>query len=692
MTPLTNDPEVIRPECATSPGGGDSHNDYLRKHPLQDALSAHANSVEADVHLDHTLFRHRTRLLVGHNRFQAFLHHTDVEQMYLRPLQQKIDANGGTLSGGPITQMIELKSNNLGDAAPLATYHALLPLLQKYQGMLTRYQNGVEIPGQVSVVITGANLDPVRKEMEQAPIRYAALDGSLSDLDRHTSRIAGMLPGACGSTLEPPCFMPNQDIAVALDYHEQTKHSPISVRRSGHRLDFDNQPLPYKVYKDLDPIPLPRDPAPLTMPALDAITRFGDEPEGERIPDLTTLGRLLHHSAGITKVFRYASGRKHYFRAAACTGALYEIDLYVVCGDLADLEAGVYHFGPHDFALRRLRKGDYRRHLEVSAPVAIVCTGTYWRNSWKYQARTYRHFGWDNGTLLANLLADAAANELPARVLMGFLDDTVNRLLDLDTDKEVATCLITIGRGGAEPPAAPELTPLNLQTMPLSRGEDVDYPLMRQMHAASSLLSSQEVDDWRRPSERKAAPLPAPAQASGTIEDVILRRGSSRRFTPEAIDSKQLTTLLNYSTQPFDADFPRLNDLYLILNNVEGSGGASYYQDGSLVPLKQGDFRAEAGFLDLGQELAADAALNVYYMADLKPILSRFGNRGYRAAQMEAGILGGKLYLAAYALGLGATGLTFFDDEVTGFFSPHAADKSTIFLMACGHPPRKSPR
>jgi len=33
---------------------------------------------------------------------------------------------------------------------------------------------------------------------------------------------------------------------------------------------------------------------------------------------------------------------------------------------------------------------------------------------------------------------------------------------------------------------------------------------------------------------------------------------------------------------------------------------------------------------------------------------------------------------------LGATGLTFYDDEVTRFFSPHAADKSAIFFVAVG--------
>ncbi len=42
-----------------------------------------------------------------------------------------------------------------------------------------------------------------------------------------------------------------------------------------------------------------------------------------------------------------------------------------------------------------------------------------------------------------------------------------------------------------------------------------------------------------------------------------------------------------------------------------------------------------------------------------------------------------------YALHSGATGLTFFDDEVTAFFSPHAAGKSLMFLIALGQPLKK---
>ena len=85
-----------------------------------------------------------------------------------------------------------------------------------------------------------------------------------------------------------------------------------------------------------------------------------------------------------------------------------------------------------------------------------------------------------------------------------------------------------------------------------------------------------------------------------------------------------------------------------------------------------------------------DSFKNVFFLADLHSILDRFGNRGYRAVQLEAGILGGRMYLASYAQRLGASGLTFFDDEVTDFFSPHAHGKSAIFLIAIGFGTRLS--
>ena len=217
--------------------------------------------------------------------------------------------------------------------------------------------------------------------------------------------------------------MSNRDLNAAWDYHNQTKHSYDSIHTEPHYLDWQNQPLPFKVYKTLDPMPLPQDLLSSGVPALSAISAFNAPPVTSSVPSLAMLTGLLYFSAGITRRKQYPGG-EILFRAAACTGALYHIELYVVCGDLPELQAGVYHFGPGDFALRRLRQGDYRHTLAqatggepsvAAAPLTVICTGTYWRNAWKYRARTYRHCFWDTGTILANLLAVAAAHVVPTR-------------------------------------------------------------------------------------------------------------------------------------------------------------------------------------------------------------------------------------------------------------------------------------
>lgn len=133
----------------------------------------------------------------------------------------------------------------------------------------------------------------------------------------------------------------------------------------------------------------------------------------------------------------------------------------------------------------------------------------------------------------------------------------------------------------------------------------------------------------------------------------------------------------------------RLVEPYLIANSVQGlDPGAYVFRDGELRLLERSDFRRQAGFLCLEQELGATAAATHFLMADLPRILDALGARGYRAAQLEAGIVAGRLYLGAYAYRFGATGLTFYDDAVAEFFSPDAAGKSCILVTAIGESPR----
>src|SRR5213080_5561612 len=109
--------------------------------------------------------------------------------------------------------------------------------------------------------------------------------------------------------------MTSADPSAARRYHERTKHSFQSVRASPHFLDWDIMPRPFKVYPDLEPIPLPRDFTSSTRPALAALadrgTASGDGPRLGR----AALARLLYFSAGVLRRKTYAGG-EIYFRAA----------------------------------------------------------------------------------------------------------------------------------------------------------------------------------------------------------------------------------------------------------------------------------------------------------------------------------------------------------------------------------------
>ena len=506
--------------------------------------------------------------------------------------------------------------------------------------------------------------------------------------------------------------MSNQDITVAMTYHEETKHSYESVYRSHHFLDWENQPRPFKLYTTLPPQPLPQPLADTQFPLLQALSPTATVPVVETMPALADLAYILFYAAGVTKRRAYPGYGEMLFRAAACTGALYHIELYLAVTDLPGLAAGLYHFAPLDFALRCLRRGDYRHVLfEASghtaalqdAPAVIIGSDTFWRNAWKYRARAYRHSFWDSGTILANLGAAATARRLPTHLVLGFTDTLVNALLDLEPSHEAALFCVGVGQGAPPPPIPPPIAPLHLDVAPLSQ-QEVTYPAIGVMHQASMLASPEEASAWRVPLPPTASapasgpvyalrPNPAEQLPTATIEAVIRRRGSTRQFADRPLSQSQLANLLLHATPDIPADFleppsQRLNDLYLIVNAVTDLPAGAYVfrpEESALELLQAGDFRHQAGTLALGQTLAAEASVNIYFLCDLTVVLEWFGNRGYRAAQLEAGILGGRIYLAAYAQGFGATGLTFFDDDVTEFFSPHAAGKSVMFLVACGY-------
>ena len=476
--------------------------------------------------------------------------------------------------------------------------------------------------------------------------------------------------------------MANGETQAARAFHGATKLSYINL--------LTKPPL-YKSYPGLTQISLPQADPP-SMPALDAIL---SQPSHDGAPlEMAGLAQLLHYSAGLIRKRDLAVAGEVHYRAAASAGALYPIELYLVCGDLTGLVAGVYHYSPADNALTQLRGGDFRGNLAAasadeslaSVPAIVASTAVFWRSAWKYRTRGYRYCFWDNGTVLSNLLATANSLGQPARVLTGFVDADVDALLGVDSEQEASTCVVAVGQTtGPRPYVVKALS--EVDSGDLGFTNPIAYPESDFLHAESRLVSPDEVHDWRGHTHGQQDLIVTEVE-SETLGDAILERGSTRRFAREDISLAQLTALLAASTATMSADFGGgLTEPYLIVNAVDGLTPGSYHfsrDSGELELLKKGEFRDEAGHLCFEQALGADASVVVYFMCDLEAAQERLGNRGYRAAQLEAGVMGGNVYIAAHSLGLGATGMTFFDDAVTAFFSPHAAGKSLMFLVGLG--------
>ena len=207
--------------------------------------------------------------------------------------------------------------------------------------------------------------------------------------------------------------MSNQDTTSAMVYHESTKLNYINL---------DNKPSLYKSYPSGPVIKLPSD---LSYP--EGSTLAALEPPnvgGGGALDLKTLAQLLFLSAGVIRKANVPSAGEVHYRAAASAGALYPIETYVVCRDIPGIEAGVYHFAPLEFSLSLLRRGDFRAELASAsggdesiahAPVSFVYSSVFWRSAWKYRIRGYRYCFWDNGTILANMLAVSRSLRVPIR-------------------------------------------------------------------------------------------------------------------------------------------------------------------------------------------------------------------------------------------------------------------------------------
>lgn len=147
-----------------------SHNDYWRRRPLEDALSYRFNCVEADLWLiDGDVY-------VGHSKPFFRRAARTFENMYLKPLVARIEANGGKVYPGsdrPFFLMVEFKS----DAEEL--YRVLKEKMEPYRKYFCSLDEGEYREGAVLLFISGKRPTHV---LSREQSRFMFLDGMIRDL------------------------------------------------------------------------------------------------------------------------------------------------------------------------------------------------------------------------------------------------------------------------------------------------------------------------------------------------------------------------------------------------------------------------------------------------------------------------------------------------------------------------------
>ncbi len=400
--------------------------------------------------------------------------------------------------------------------------------------------------------------------------------------------------------------------------------------------EIERLPWFYKRYAQTLPrVELPRELPTTTVPAVAVLAGTAEVEPAEL--DLPQLSRLLHLAAGVVRKTERPYGT-WLFRAAGSAGSRSPFEVYVAVPEGGALPPGVHWYHPEDHAL--LQVGPPPR---AGAPT-IVVTGIPWRTGWRYRERGYRHIYWDVGTMLAQLLAAADSAGLDASLYTRFPDRAVTALVGADGVHEWPVAVVAFG-GEPALEATGEAAAGEVDTAP------VEFPLETTAQRAG------DTDTLGQPWET-GKPVDVPESGSGPVEQVVLSRSSQRRMDP----AKSLTDSVARSALAVSlrgVDLPH----FVVVNAVDGVEPGIYRWPELSAPVRAGDFRRELYRVALDQGLPRDAAFVVIGTADV----SALDDREYREAQLAAGLVEGRLHLAAYALGASASGMTFLDSEIPGF-------------------------
>lgn len=214
---------------------GHSHNDYLQKKPLTEAMRYGFKSVEIDVWWhDSTLVVTHTKLGLGKRR--------SIDSLYLKPLATLIKKSKGKLydtDSAALILMIDFKNN------PETTYQKLKEMLTPYQKYIQHWKGDSLVQkAPLTILISGG---VPREAIMADSVRMVCIDGSMKDTAASVSNI--LVPRV--STPWNKYFTWNGAGKMPKDELKLLRKLVASTHANGKSLRFWGAPDNFGVWKTL---------------------------------------------------------------------------------------------------------------------------------------------------------------------------------------------------------------------------------------------------------------------------------------------------------------------------------------------------------------------------------------------------------------------------------------------------------
>jgi len=418
---------------------------------------------------------------------------------------------------------------------------------------------------------------------------------------------------------------------------------------------------------------------------------------------LERLASLLHHTQGISTTLKRKSGDFD-LRTAASAGALYPVNVYLAVESVPGLAPGFYYYHPKKSALVLVKSDGFpvgrigmasgSTGAYDSAAAAVIFTVTFGRTAFKYAERAFRYVAMDTGHAAYNLSLAASAAGWHAPMIARFDDRAVTSALGLDPSIEAPLLLVPLADkmvSAEEPRFASDA-----RTTP--RPTFVDL-----IHGGTSMrVAGGRAPLPRHPSTVGASgasdvALPAPV-AGKPLLDSIRERRSVRKYGDTPLSLAELSTLLAASAADpagRSAEDPLLAftaplQLYVVVRHIAGLPPGVYRYlpaTHSLQPVQAGERARATRDACLDQDFCGFAAAVFVKTVRWQDLYLPDADRGYRYANLRAGVLGEGLYVAATSLGLGACGVgAFGDTDVAALIGLDLAAEVPLYLTAVGRP------